>query len=135
MEPMPKSLNRPYLLLTSTALFWSRNLLMGRAIRPDVPPIVLAWLMLGKRVGSGEAAGMLMAVLAWGLCTVEPRWRPGGLASRPCLASFTAAGLAVLTPACQFVGMVMVFAGSALATRSRSEEHTSELQSPLNLVC
>ncbi len=33
----------PYLLLTLTALFWSGNMVMGRGIRADVPPIALAF--------------------------------------------------------------------------------------------
>ena len=38
----------PYLLLTLTALFWSSNMVIGRAIRADVPPLTLAfwrWLV------------------------------------------------------------------------------------------
>lgn len=33
----------PYLLLTLTALFWSGNMVLGRGIRADVPPIALAF--------------------------------------------------------------------------------------------
>ena len=33
----------PYLLLTLTALFWSGNMVVGRAIRADVPPLSLAF--------------------------------------------------------------------------------------------
>ena len=33
----------PYLLLTLTALFWSGNIVLGRAIRADVPPLALAF--------------------------------------------------------------------------------------------
>ncbi len=33
----------PYLLLTLTALFWAGNMVMGRGIRGDVPPIALAF--------------------------------------------------------------------------------------------
>jgi drug/metabolite transporter (DMT)-like permease len=33
----------PYLLLTLTALFWSGNMVVGRAIRNDVPPLSLAF--------------------------------------------------------------------------------------------
>ena len=38
----------PYLLLTLTALFWSGNMVLGRGIRADVPPMALAfwrWLI------------------------------------------------------------------------------------------
>ncbi|ANQ84874.1 DMT family transporter [Azoarcus olearius] len=33
----------PYVLLTLTALFWAGNMVMGRGIRADVPPIALAF--------------------------------------------------------------------------------------------
>ncbi|HSG23328.1 MAG TPA: DMT family transporter [Azonexus sp.] len=33
----------PYLLLTLTALFWSGNMVLGRGIRADVPPMALAF--------------------------------------------------------------------------------------------
>lgn len=33
----------PYLLLTLTALFWAGNMVLGRGIRADVPPIALAF--------------------------------------------------------------------------------------------
>ena len=36
-------LRHPYLLLTLTALFWSGNIVLGRAIRADVPPLALAF--------------------------------------------------------------------------------------------
>lgn len=36
-------LRHPYLLLTLTALFWSGNMVLGRAIRADVPPFALAF--------------------------------------------------------------------------------------------
>lgn len=45
---MPKLLANPYLLLTLTALFWSGNMVLGRGIRGDVPPMALAfwrWLI------------------------------------------------------------------------------------------
>ena len=35
--------HHPYLLLTLTALFWSGNMVLGRAIRDDVPPFTLAF--------------------------------------------------------------------------------------------
>ena len=40
---MPKFLTNPYLLLTLTALFWSGNMVLGRGIRADVPPMALAF--------------------------------------------------------------------------------------------
>src|SRR5574343_221043 len=40
---MPKFLTHPYLLLTLTALFWSGNMVLGRGIRGDVPPMALAF--------------------------------------------------------------------------------------------
>jgi drug/metabolite transporter (DMT)-like permease len=36
-------LSHPYLLLTLTALFWSGNMVLGRGIRGDVPPLSLAF--------------------------------------------------------------------------------------------
>ena len=41
-------LTNPYLLLTLTSLFWSGNMVIGRGIRADVPPLSLAfwrWLI------------------------------------------------------------------------------------------
>ena len=35
--------HHPYLLLTLTTLFWSGNMVVGRAIRADVPPLALAF--------------------------------------------------------------------------------------------
>ena len=35
--------HHPYLLLTLTTLFWSGNMVVGRAIREDVPPLSLAF--------------------------------------------------------------------------------------------
>ncbi len=40
---MPKALINPYLLLTLTVLFWSGNMVLGRGIRADVPPLALAF--------------------------------------------------------------------------------------------
>lgn len=40
---MRKALDHPYLLLTLTVLFWSGNMVVGRAVRADVPPIALAF--------------------------------------------------------------------------------------------
>jgi len=36
-------LTNPYLLLTLTVLFWSGNMVVGRAMRGDVPPMALAF--------------------------------------------------------------------------------------------
>ena len=36
-------LYHPYLLLALTTLFWSGNMVLGRAIRDDVPPLSLAF--------------------------------------------------------------------------------------------
>ncbi|MCB1940056.1 MAG: DMT family transporter [Rhodocyclaceae bacterium] len=40
---MRRLFDRPYLLLTLTALFWSGNMVVGRAIRGEVPPLGLAF--------------------------------------------------------------------------------------------
>jgi drug/metabolite transporter (DMT)-like permease len=45
---MPSFLRNPYLLLTLTSLFWSGNMVLGRGIRADIPPLTLAfwrWLI------------------------------------------------------------------------------------------
>ncbi|AEV27156.1 MULTISPECIES: DMT family transporter [Azospira] len=43
MNPNTPLYRHPYLLLTLTALFWSGNMVLGRGIRADVPPIALAF--------------------------------------------------------------------------------------------
>ena len=44
MTAQPRNfLTNPYLLLTLTALFWSGNMVLGRGIRADVPPMALAF--------------------------------------------------------------------------------------------
>ncbi|MGE4448042.1 MAG: DMT family transporter [Azospira sp.] len=43
MNPNSPLYRHPYLLLTLTALFWSGNMVLGRGIRADVPPIALAF--------------------------------------------------------------------------------------------
>ncbi len=44
MDPSPQHrLAHPYLLLTLTVLFWSGNMVVGRGIRADVPPVALAF--------------------------------------------------------------------------------------------
>lgn len=40
---MPKLFSNPYLLLILTTLFWSGNMVLGRGIRGDVPPMALAF--------------------------------------------------------------------------------------------
>lgn len=40
---MSPRLTHPYLLLTLTTLFWSGNMVIGRAIRGDIPPLTLAF--------------------------------------------------------------------------------------------
>lgn len=40
---IPSGLRNPYLLLTLTALFWSGNMVLGRGLRADIPPIALAF--------------------------------------------------------------------------------------------
>jgi drug/metabolite transporter (DMT)-like permease len=42
-EKHHNALTNPYLLLTLTALFWSGNMVLGRGIRGDVPPLALAF--------------------------------------------------------------------------------------------
>ena len=40
---MRRFFDAPYLLLTLTSLFWAGNMVIGRSIRGDVPPIALAF--------------------------------------------------------------------------------------------
>ena len=42
-EKPNRFLANPYLLLTLTVLFWSGNMVVGRGIRADVPPLTLAF--------------------------------------------------------------------------------------------
>ena len=42
-RPLLSRFENPYLLLTLTALFWSGNMVVGRAIRGEVPPFTLAF--------------------------------------------------------------------------------------------
>lgn len=42
-ERFPRFLTNPYLLLTLTVLFWSGNMVVGRAVRGDVPPLAMAF--------------------------------------------------------------------------------------------
>jgi drug/metabolite transporter (DMT)-like permease len=42
-EKPTRFLANPYLLLTLTVLFWSGNMVVGRGIRADVPPLALAF--------------------------------------------------------------------------------------------
>lgn len=62
--PIPNSLarlrlfDRPYLLLTLTSLFWAGNLVLGRLVAGEVPPIALAF---GRWVG----AFLLLIGFAW----------------------------------------------------------------------
>lgn len=61
---MRRHLTNPYLLLTLTALFWSANMVIGRGIRGDVPPLALAFWRWSIA---------LLCVLPFAL----PHWRAG----------------------------------------------------------
>lgn len=50
--------DRPYLLLSLTALFWAGNIVLGRAIANDIPPVLLAFVRWG-------GAFLLMLPFAW----------------------------------------------------------------------
>ena len=60
--PMFARLQHPYLLLTLTTLFWSGNMVIGRALRDQVPPLSLAFWRW-------TIAFALTVPLAW------PHWR------------------------------------------------------------
>lgn len=55
---MFKLLTNPYLLLTLTVLSWSGNMVVGRGIREDIPPLTLAF-------GRWVIAFVLVLPLAW----------------------------------------------------------------------
>jgi drug/metabolite transporter (DMT)-like permease len=63
---MRRLFDSPYLLLTLTALFWAGNMVVGRSIREDVPPIALAfwrWTLA------------LMLILPFALPHLRSQWR------------------------------------------------------------
>ena len=62
---MLQRLANPYLLLTLAALFWSSNMVIGRAIRGDIPPFTLAF-------GRWVVAGLIVLPLA--LPQVKAQW-------------------------------------------------------------
>lgn len=62
---MPFRLTHPYLLLTLTTLFWSGNMVIGRAIRGDIPPMTLAFW---------RWAIALMLVLPFALPHLRTQW-------------------------------------------------------------
>ncbi|PKO89380.1 MAG: EamA/RhaT family transporter, partial [Betaproteobacteria bacterium HGW-Betaproteobacteria-10] len=43
MTPPRRFFTNPYLLLTLTVLFWSGNMVIGRGVRADLPPMALAF--------------------------------------------------------------------------------------------
>lgn len=55
---LPRFLTHPYLLLTFTVLFWSGNMVVGRALRDAVPPMSLAF-------GRWSLALLLTLPFAW----------------------------------------------------------------------
>src|SRR5437879_8137178 len=71
-------------------------------------------------------AWIVLAMPVWGLYSVLLKRRPPDLNGVSLLLVISVAGLALLAPA---------FALEALHAPPRSEEHTSELQSPMYLVC
>lgn len=42
MSPLLRLRDQPYLLLTLTPLFWAGNTVVGRAVAPEIPPVMLA---------------------------------------------------------------------------------------------
>jgi hypothetical protein len=56
LPSMLARLPHPYLLLTLTTLFWSGNMVIGRAIRDEVPPISLAFWRWAIALAAGAAA-------------------------------------------------------------------------------
>jgi len=62
---MPNALKNPYLLLTLTVLFWSGNMVVGRGVRADLPPIALAFW---------RWAIAFLCVLPLALPHLKPQW-------------------------------------------------------------
>lgn len=63
---MTRPAANPYLLLVLTALFWSGNMVMGRGIRADVPPLALAFW---------RWALALLLMLPFALPDLRRQWR------------------------------------------------------------
>lgn len=71
---MPRALSNPYFLLTVTALCWSSNMVIGRAVAGDVPPLLMAF-------GRWSVAAMLaipaaLPYLRQDLPQLVRGWRP-----------------------------------------------------------
>jgi len=63
---MRRFFDSPYLLLTLTSLFWAGNMVIGRSIRADVPPIALAFWRWSLA---------LLLILPFALPHVRSQWR------------------------------------------------------------
>jgi drug/metabolite transporter (DMT)-like permease len=63
---MRRFFDSPYLLLTLTALFWAGNMVVGRSIRADVPPIALAFWRWSLA---------LLLILPFALPHLRSQWR------------------------------------------------------------
>ena len=57
--------SHPYLLLTLAVAFWSSNMIVGRAIRDEVPPVTLA---LGRWIVA------FLLTLPWALPPLRRQW-------------------------------------------------------------
>lgn len=62
---MKNTFANPYLLLTLTALFWSGNMVIGRGVSAEVPPITLAFW---------RWTGALLCVLPFALPHLRSQW-------------------------------------------------------------
>jgi len=63
---MRRFFDSPYLLLTLTSLFWAGNMVIGRSIRADVPPIALAFWRWSLA---------LLLILPFALPHLRSQWR------------------------------------------------------------
>lgn len=116
---MLQRLANPYLLLTLAALFWSSNMVIGRAIRGDIPPFTLAfgrWVVAGlivlplalpqvtaqwPQLKAGWRPLLILGLLGIaGYNTIALAWRPAGLHSMLMLGATIGIGIAALAPAC-----------------------------------
>jgi drug/metabolite transporter (DMT)-like permease len=64
----------PYLLLTLTVLFWSSNMVIGRSIRGDVPPVTLAFWRWVVALGLVLPLALPHLKAQWPL--LRAGWRP-----------------------------------------------------------
>jgi len=58
--------NQPYLLLVLSQLFWAGNIIVGRGIAEEIPPVLLSLI---------RWAGAFLLILPWALPQLKTDWR------------------------------------------------------------